>query len=169
MAAGGEGASVAWDQWRAERPDLDLTSMALFGGLIHAHAMLELLLEPVFETSPISSSEFDLLFQVRHAPEPVIARRLAQTMGKSAAALSKALTKLERRGLVKRVANPADKRSFLVTISSEGAAAVDDAMPRRLALEAEVVRALTDRQRADAARALRVLVGALETAAGRRA
>ncbi|MEV6644401.1 MarR family transcriptional regulator [Amycolatopsis sp. NPDC051371] len=163
----GEAPVVAWDQWRAARPDLDLAAMSLFGGLKHAHAMLELLLEPAFETSLISSSEFDLLFHLRHAPEPVIARRLAQTMGKSAAALSKALTKLERRGLVERVANPADKRSFLVTISDEGAAAVDDVMPQRLAFEAEVVEGLTDRQRADVARALRVIGGALETAARR--
>jgi DNA-binding MarR family transcriptional regulator len=89
-------------------------------------------------------------------------------MGKSAAALSKALTKLERRGLVKRVANPADKRSALVTISDTGAAAVDDVIPRRLVLEAEVIDALTDRQSSDVARAFRVIGGALETAARRR-
>ncbi|WP_290050036.1 MarR family winged helix-turn-helix transcriptional regulator [Amycolatopsis solani] len=166
--ANGEGVAVAWDQWRTERPDLDLASMALFGGLKHAHAMLELLLEPVFETSSINSAEFDVLFHLRHAPEPVIARRLAQTMGKSAAALSKALTKLERRGLVVRAANPVDKRSFLVTISDAGAAAVDQAMPRRLALESEVVEALTGRQRADIARAFRVIGDVLETTARRR-
>jgi DNA-binding MarR family transcriptional regulator len=164
--AGSEAAT--WDQWRAARPDLDLTPMTLFGGLKHANAMLEFLLEPVFETSAISSSEFDVLFHLRHAPEPIIARRLAQTMGKSAAALSKALTKLERRGLVKRVANPADKRSALVTISDTGAAAVDDVIPRRLVLEAEVIDALTDRQSSDVARAFRVIGGALETAARRR-
>ena len=160
--------ATTWDQWRAARPDLDLTPMTLFGGLKHAHAMLEFLLEPVFETSAISSSEFDLLFHLRHAPEPIIARRLAQTMGKSAAALSKTLTKLERRDLVKRVANPADKRSALVTISDAGAAAVDDVIPRRLVLEAEVIGALTDRQGSDLARAFRVIGGALETAARRR-
>ncbi|HEV7975316.1 MarR family winged helix-turn-helix transcriptional regulator [Amycolatopsis sp.] len=164
--AGSEAAT--WDQWRAVRPDLDLTPMTLFGGLKHANAMLEFLLEPVFETSAISSSEFDVLFHLRHAPEPIIARRLAQTIGKSAAALSKALTKLERRGLVKRVANPADKRSALVTISDTGAAAVDDVIPRRLVLEAEVIDALTDRQGSDVARAFRVIGGALETAARRR-
>jgi len=151
--------ATTWDQWRAARPDLDLTPMTLFGGLKHAHAMLEFLLEPVFETSAISSSEFDLLFHLRHAPEPIIARRLAQT---------KTLTKLERRDLVKRVANPADKRSALVTISDAGAAAVDDVIPRRLVLEAEVIGALTDRQGSDLARAFRVIGGALETAARRR-
>jgi DNA-binding MarR family transcriptional regulator len=160
--------TATWEQWRTARPDLDLTAMTLFGGLKHAHAMLEYLLEPVFETSAISSSEFDVLFHLRHAPEPLIARRLAQTMGKSAAALSKALTKLEKRGLVKRVANPADKRSALVTISDEGAAAVDDVIPRRVVLEAEVIDALTDRRRADVALAFRVIAGALETAARRR-
>ena len=44
--ADGDAAAITWDQWRAARPDLDLASMTLFGGLKRAHAMLELLLEP---------------------------------------------------------------------------------------------------------------------------
>jgi DNA-binding MarR family transcriptional regulator len=163
--ADGDAAAITWDQWRAARPDLDLAPMTLFGGLKRAHAMLELLLEPVFETSPISSAEFDVLFHLRHAPSPVIARRLAQTMDKSAAALSKTLTKLEQRGLVQRAANPADKRSALVTISEQGAAAVDEVMPRRLVLEDEAIATLTDRQRADVARAFRVIGNALGSTA----
>lgn len=160
-----EAPSTTWTQWTQARPDLDLTTMSVFGGLIHAHTMLELLLEPVFESSAISSSEFDVLFHLRHAPEPTIARRLARTMGRSAAALSKALAKLERRGLVERVANPADKRSALVTITETGAAAVDEVIPRRLALEARAVSALTDRQRGDVARAFRLIARTIQDAA----
>lgn len=155
-----------WQRWARDRPDLDLSPLAIIGALKQATAMLDLLLEPVFEVASISSSEFDVLFHLDRA-EPIIARRLAASMGRSSAALSKALAKLERRGLVKRQENQADRRSALVTITEAGAAAVEEVLPQRLALEAAAVGALTDRQRADADRVLQVVAQVFEAAARR--
>ncbi|MCU1683988.1 MAG: MarR family transcriptional regulator [Amycolatopsis sp.] len=156
----------AWQRWAEARPDLDLSPLVIIGALKHAGAMLDLLLEPVFEAASISSSEFDVLFHL-HRAEPTIARRLAASMGRSSAALSKALAKLERRGLVERQENQADRRSALVTITDAGAAAVEEVLPQRLALEAAAVGALTDRQRADADRVLRAVAQVFEAAARR--
>ncbi|MFJ2191967.1 MarR family winged helix-turn-helix transcriptional regulator [Kitasatospora sp. NPDC087861] len=139
--------------------------MEILGGLKHAHAMLEFLLEPVFEAAAVSSSEFDVLYHLRHSAEPTIARRLAASMGRSPAALSKALAKLERRDLVVRTVNPADRRAVLVSITDAGAAAVDDVMPKRLAIEQQVLGALGDEQSAQVRIALRRLAEAVETQA----
>ncbi|MFJ2867939.1 MarR family winged helix-turn-helix transcriptional regulator [Kitasatospora sp. NPDC087314] len=139
--------------------------MEILGGLKHAHAMLEFLLEPVFEAAAVSSSEFDVLYHLRHSTEPTIARRLATSMGRSPAALSKALAKLERRDLVVRTVNPADRRAVLVSITDAGAAAVDDVMPKRLAIEQQVLGALGDEQSAQVRIALRRLAEAVETQA----
>jgi DNA-binding MarR family transcriptional regulator len=142
------------EQWAAARPDLDLSPMTTIGGLKHANAMLEVLMEPVFEAAPVSEAEFEVLLHLRHAGEPTIARRLAAAMGRSPAALSKALMKLERRALVVREVSPADRRAVLVTITAAGAAVVDDIMPKRLAIESALLESLPARQRTEIERAL---------------
>ncbi|WP_371515512.1 MarR family winged helix-turn-helix transcriptional regulator [Kitasatospora sp. NBC_01300] len=156
---------AVWQLWVQSRPDLDLSSMEIIGGLRHAHAMLEFLLEPVFEAAAVSSSEFDVLYHLRHSTEPTIARRLAASMGRSPAALSKALAKLERRALVVRTVNPADRRAALVFITDAGAAAVDDVMPKRLAIEQQVLGALSDGQSTQVRIALQRLAEAIEAQA----
>jgi DNA-binding MarR family transcriptional regulator len=154
-------------QLQQTRPELDLGPAEVFGLLKHATAMLDLLLEPVFETATLNSAEFDVLFQLRFAGEPMIARRLALAMGRSAAALSKSLAKLEQRGLVTREANPSDRRAALVSITPTGAEAVDEVFPRRLSLESEAVASLTAEQLAQVTASLQLLAQAVETRARR--
>jgi DNA-binding MarR family transcriptional regulator len=149
------------------RPELDLAPAELFGLVKHTQAMLDLLLEPVFEAAALSSAEFDVLFQLRHAAEPTIARRLAMSMGRSPAALSKSLAKLEQRGMVRREANPSDRRAVLVEITEAGEVAVDEIFPRRLTLEGEALESLTPAERAAAAKALVLLSRAVEDRARR--
>ena len=149
------------------QPDLDLAPAELFGLVKHTQAMLDLLLEPVFEAAAVSSAEFDVLFQLRHATEPTIARRLAMSMGRSPAALSKSLAKLEQRGMIRREANPSDRRAALVAITPEGEAAVDEIFPRRLTLEGEALAPLTPAERAAAIKALVLLSQAVEARARR--
>ncbi|MFF1968880.1 MarR family transcriptional regulator, partial [Streptomyces sp. NPDC058232] len=85
-------------KWRTARPDLDTSSLEVVGRLKHAHALLALALEPTYEGSELTPSEADVLVFLRYLEEPVIARRLAQWMGLSRAAVSKMLAKLESRG-----------------------------------------------------------------------
>ena len=55
----------------------------------------------------------------------VIAERLIITTG----SMTSMLNTLERRGLVRRLPHPADRRKLLVSITAEGAAIVDDMLP----------------------------------------
>ncbi|MFI6359459.1 MarR family winged helix-turn-helix transcriptional regulator [Streptomyces sp. NPDC050743] len=147
-------------KWLA-RPDLNTSSMHVVSPLKRAQALLAVALEPVYESSELTPSEVDVLVLLRYLEEPVIARRLAQWMGLSRAAVSKMLAKLESRGLIDRRANPADQRSALVTISQDGVAAIDKIFPRHLEREAQVLAGLgSDRERV--IEALELLVQALE-------
>jgi DNA-binding MarR family transcriptional regulator len=89
------------------------------------------------------------------------------SMGRSPAALSKSLAKLEQRGMVRREANPSDRRAALVVITGEGEAAVDEIFPRRLTLEGEALATLTPAERAAATKALVLLSRAVEDRARR--
>jgi DNA-binding MarR family transcriptional regulator len=59
----------------------------------------------------------------------VIARRLAETLGCSRAAVSKTLAKLEKRGFVERRPSPADRRAALVTVTPAGCDAIGTMFP----------------------------------------
>ena len=103
-----------------------------------------------------------MLIPLRHATSPVIASSLAQRLSLSRAGVSKTLGKLERRGFITRVPNPADRRAALVTVTEAGAKAVDDLFPRQLAAEAALLANLGE-DREWVLKALARLVKAMES------
>jgi DNA-binding MarR family transcriptional regulator len=151
------------EQWAAARPDLDTSPTEVIGPIRQAFALLNAAVEPLYETAPISAAELDVLIHLRHAQEPMIARRLAQLLGLSSAAVSKTLAKLERRGFIRREPNPADRRAVRITVTEAGAAAADELFPRQLAIEARLLEGLGE-DRAKVVEALRILTKVLSRA-----
>lgn len=134
--------------WTAARPDLDTSPMDVVGPVKRIEALLTTALEPLYEGAPLTAPELDALVQLRHTEGPVIARRLAETLGCSRAAVSKTLAKLEKRGFVERRPSPADRRAALVTVTPAGCDAIDTMFPRQLAAEADLIDGLgADRDR----------------------
>ncbi|MEU6140545.1 MarR family transcriptional regulator [Streptomyces sp. NPDC047081] len=153
-------------QWAEHNPGLDTSPMEVVGLLKHATGLLNAAVEPLYAGAPLTAPEVDMLIPLRHATDPVIARTLAQRMGLSRAGVSKTLAKLERRGYIARTPNPADRRAALVTITPEGANAVDDLFPRQLAAEVDLLAGLGE-DREWVLKALSRLVAAMEGGAGR--
>lgn len=153
-------------QWAEHNPGLDTSPMELVGLLKHATGLLNRAVEPLYAGAPLTAPEVDMLIPLRHATDPVIARRLAERLGMSRAGVSKTLAKLEQRGFIARTPNPADRRAALVTITPAGAQAVDDLFPRQLAAEVELLAGLGD-DRDRVLKALERLVEAMEGRLGR--
>ncbi|MFF1677033.1 MarR family winged helix-turn-helix transcriptional regulator [Streptomyces sp. NPDC058256] len=153
-------------QWAAHNPGLDTSPMELIVLLKRVTAMLDRAIEPLYDGAPLTPPEVDMLIPLRHATEPAIARRLAQTMGLSRAGVSKTLAKLEKRGFIQRTPNPADRRTALVTITPAGAEAVDGLFPRQLAAEVELLAGLAE-DRTWVMGALERLAGVMEGHLGR--
>ncbi|MFF3501942.1 MarR family winged helix-turn-helix transcriptional regulator [Streptomyces sp. NPDC003247] len=129
-------------QWARGNPDLDTSPMEMVALLKRATGLLDRAVEPLYEGAPLTAPEVDMLVPLRHATDPLIARRLAADLGLSRAGVSKTLAKLERRGFVTRTPHPADRRAALVTITEAGARAVDDLFPRQLAAEVALLASL---------------------------
>jgi DNA-binding MarR family transcriptional regulator len=153
-------------QWAEHNPGLDTSPMEVVSLLKQATGLLARAVEPLYEGAPLTAPEVDMLIPLRHAEDPVIARRLAERLGLSRAGVSKTLAKLERRGFITRTPNPADRRAALVTITEAGAAAVDQLFPRQLATEVELFADLGE-DREWVVRALGRLVAAMEQRSGR--
>jgi DNA-binding MarR family transcriptional regulator len=88
---------------------------------------------------------------------------LAERMGVSQQAASKAVADLERRGYVRRAADPADGRSRRAELTASGEAAVEAGRRERAAIEAELAERLGPR-RVEAAR--RTLVDVVDALGG---
>lgn len=154
-------------QWAEHNPGLDTSPMEVIGLLKQATALVERSVEPLYAGAPLTAPEVDVLILLRHATEPVIARRLSERLGLSRAGVSKNLAKLERRGFVSRSPNPADRRAALITVTPEGAQAVDHLFPRQLAAEVELLAGLGE-DREWVLKALERLVEAMESRVGER-
>src|SRR5947208_16798939 len=80
--------------------------------------------------------------------------------------MSATLDLLDRRAWIRRTPNPADRRSVLVEITSDGRAAADQLLPGIRAIERSVMSALTQDERAQLLDLLaKVLARAAEVAA----
>jgi hypothetical protein len=61
---------VILDQWRRERPDLDLSAMGVFGRLGLLSRALETAVEQVFARHGLRLGEFDVLAALRRSGPP---------------------------------------------------------------------------------------------------
>lgn len=106
--------------------------MEIVAELKRITGLLELAVEPIYANAELTVAEVELLVPLRYAEESVTAIRLAELLGMSRAGVSKALGKLERRGLISRVQNPLDRRSSTISITESGQSAIDYIFPREL-------------------------------------
>lgn len=82
---------------------------------------------------------------------------IARNLGVKVPSATEQIIKLERAGLVRREADPADSRAVLVTLTADGLAAVESANARRNAVMAGILGSLTEAERAALAAALPVV------------
>lgn len=82
---------------------------------------------------------------------------IARNLGVRVPSATEQIIKLERAGLARREADPADSRAVRVVLTPEGRAAVDSANQRRNQVMAEILSTLTDQDRKALAAALPVI------------
>ena len=92
------------------------------GPLLLAHALSQLtrtLLDEHLAGSGLSASDF-AVYSVVRAEAPVTPTRLATVLGMPSTTLSYVIRQMERRGHLRRVANPQDGRSVLLKLTPAG-------------------------------------------------
>ncbi|MEZ5097035.1 MAG: MarR family transcriptional regulator [Nocardioides sp.] len=136
-------------QWAVERPDLDVSPMALIGRLHRLAAVLDERLRPVFAAEGLGDGEFDVLAALRRAGAPysLTAGQLAETTMVTSGAVTKRVDRLERAGLVSRSVAPEDGRSRTIALTDRGLEAIDRLVEAHVANEHRMVSGLTDLER----------------------
>ncbi len=152
------------EQWGRERPDLDASPMGVLGRISRAAQLVEQRVAPVFEAFGLSSADFDVLATLRRAGAPFRLNPTALSASSmvSSGGMTKRLDRLERAALVRRLADPADRRGVIVELTTAGRHLVDQAVEAHIANEERLLAALPAAQRSAFADVLRVLLSTLE-------
>ncbi len=150
-------------QWNRERPDIDVSGMAIIGRITRLNQVIRPRLSAVFADHDLESWEFDVLATLLRNGEPhqLTPGELLDSMMITSGAMTNRLKRLEDRGFLKRLANPTDGRQVLVTLTAAGRAVVDAALVDHAANERQIVSALTVGQQEQLVKLLRILLAAL--------
>ena len=133
----------------AEYPDADATSTEAFATLVRAgQAVLAEIDRTVAETLGVRQPVFTALAVLDGAGEPLTPSEIAERVLVASATMTATLDVHERNGWVRRIPNPADRRSVLVEITDEGRAAADRMLPGIRAVEKSTMSVLSAAERA---------------------
>ena len=145
------------DQWSEERPELQTDSL---GVVIRITSLSRAFLRRATDAiAPLDLElfEYDVLSALRRQGRPYAlpATGLAKETGLSSGAMTNRIDKLESRGFVTRQADKSDRRAVIVSLTSQGKQAIDNAIQLRLDAADESLQGLSARERGDLAALLR--------------
>jgi DNA-binding MarR family transcriptional regulator len=157
---------VDWviERWTEERPDLDVSSIAVVGRLLRIAGLIEQRLERLCREEGFSFWAFTVLTALRRAGKPYrLTPGQLQAAGMvSAAAVTKRIARLEELELVERLPDPADGRGALVGLTRRGLQVVDSLSERVLGEERAVIAVLDAGEREALAQLLKAVLLGLE-------
>jgi DNA-binding MarR family transcriptional regulator len=152
------------EQWRRERPDVDVTPQGVFGRLHRLADRTRDELEIEFHRRGLGEGEFDVMAALRRAGPPYelapgeLARHTMVTTG----AATKRIHRLEAAGLVTRRVSDDDARGRVIALTPAGKRVIDEAFTAHMANEHRLQEPLTEKERRDLERLLTKWLAAFE-------
>jgi DNA-binding MarR family transcriptional regulator len=150
------------EQWTQQRPDLDSSSLGVLARIARLARLAEENAAQVLGSYSLSEAEFQLLAAVRTSPEPLSPRDLLEPLMVTSGGLTNRIDRLERAGLVERLANPQDRRGVHLKLTHRGLEIVDRVTTEYLANQNAILDdALEANEREILARLLQCLLASL--------
>src|SRR6187402_1029046 len=108
--------------WGAARPELEVEALGVTGRLSRLGPLLAKRQESVFGRFGLNRGEVGALSALRVAGQPhrLSPTRLAKGLMLSSAGVTSRIDRLERRGLVRRLPDPDDRRGVIVELTDQG-------------------------------------------------
>jgi DNA-binding MarR family transcriptional regulator len=116
--------------WEETRPDLEVGALQVTARLSRIGPLLARRQEEVFGRFGLSRGEVGALSALRISGSPyrLSPTRLAKGLMLSSAGITSRIDRLERRGLVRRLDDPDDRRGVIIELTDEGRVVVDEAV-----------------------------------------
>jgi DNA-binding MarR family transcriptional regulator len=152
------------DQWRRERPELDVSPMATIGRLKRCAAMVQRRLDDTFSRFGMTNWEFDVLATLRRSGAPfcLTPTALFSSLMITSGTMTHRLQRLEAAGWIKRVPNAQDARSLLVQLTPAGRKLIDRAVEAHVENEHAILSPISPAQKRELDNCLTWLLALLE-------
>ncbi|WP_062464633.1 MarR family winged helix-turn-helix transcriptional regulator [Demequina soli] len=147
------------EAWARERPDLDVSALAVIGRLSRYAALVQVRLDRVFAEHGLQSWEFDVLSALRRsgAPYELTPGELDRALLITSGTTTHRIQRLEARGFVTRHRDEADRRIVRVRLTETGRAAHEATHDAHAANETRILAGLSGADRADLLSGLQAL------------
>jgi DNA-binding MarR family transcriptional regulator len=151
-------------QWARERPELQTEAMAVFGRVYRIARLVGDQQEAVYNGFGIGRGDFDVLATLRRSGPPfsLSPKALTTSLMLTSGGMTGRLDRLEKRGLVARSPDPADRRGLTITLTPAGRELVDQAVGAGLDAQRRVLERLPPEDRSALAALLRALLAAAD-------
>jgi DNA-binding MarR family transcriptional regulator len=154
--------------WGRELPDLDLETEGVVERIGKLEYYIDRLLGETLEQFGLTHGEWRLMGHLRYSGAPYHGKpgKLADHLGLSSGAMTNRLDNMERRGLIRRLPDPDDRRGVIVELTAEGHELWETSVGAQAQKEALVATALDESERAELNDLLRKLMNAFREAHG---
>jgi DNA-binding MarR family transcriptional regulator len=150
--------------WRDARPELEIEPLQVTGRLSRVGPLLAKRQEEVFSRFGLNRGEVGALSALRIAgpPHRLSPTRLGRGLMLSSAGMTSRLDRLERRGFVRRLPDPDDRRGVIVELTDQGLEVVDAAVAAITISDRQLLERFDAEEIALLERLVRKLLGGLE-------
>lgn len=150
--------------WTSARPELEIEALQVTARLSRIGPLLARRQEAVFGEFGLGRGEVGALSALRIAgpPHRLSPTRLGKGLMLSSAGVTSRIDRLERRGLVRRLPDPNDRRGVIVELTDQGLEVVDTAVAALTKSDRELLARLDQEELRQLEVLLRKLLGALE-------
>jgi len=150
--------------WRDTSPSVDTAPLEVTGRLSRIGPLLARRQEGVFSRFGVNRGEVGALSALRVAgpPHRLSPTRLGRGLMLSSAGVTSRIDRLERRGLVRRLPDPDDRRGVIVELTDEGEKLVDQAVTAMAESDRQLLARLDPDEVAQLEALLRKLLAGLE-------
>jgi DNA-binding MarR family transcriptional regulator len=150
--------------WRDARPELEVGALQVTARLSRIGPLLARRQEAVFERFGLNRGEVGALSALRIAgpPHRLSPTRLGKGLMLSSAGVTSRIDRLERRGLVRRLPDPDDRRGVIVELTDQGLEVVDAAVAALAISDRDLMERLGPEEVAQFEALLRKFLGGLE-------
>lgn len=152
------------DQWRQQRPDLDVSPIGIIGRISRAERLIAEQMTAVSLKFKLERWGFDVLATLRRSGEPfhLTPTQLFHSLMVTSGAMTNRIDRLEAAGLVERLVDPADRRGVLVSLTRNGLKLIDRAIVAHMEVEEAMLASFSSTDRERLASLLRTLLMTLE-------
>ena len=152
------------DGWHDARPELEVRALQVTARLSRIGPLLARRQEAVFDRFGLGRGEVGALSALRIAgpPHRLSPTRLGKGLMLSSAGVTSRIDRLERRGLVRRLPDPDDRRGVIVELTDQGLEIVDAAVAALAISDRDLIERLGPEEVAQFEALLRKFLGGLE-------